>query len=310
MVSAVVLMSAYNGEAYLREQIESILSQRGDFQLTLHIRDDGSSDGTRGILKTYEDRENIIITYGENIGITASYFELMRTAGKYDYYALSDQDDVWLPDKLAAAIAALEKAAGNDCPLLYGCRSFLVDENLIKTGKMTQSNLRGLTVRNTMIQNILLGHNQVFNRALLTELTKEKADFSRIYAHDMWNTCLAAVTGKIIFENEPHTLYRQHSRNELGFGSGAGSLKWLAVRLKRALHGEGRLIARQFACFVESHGREMRPEDLEECRRFLTSSESFVKRVRYALRTKFYRQRKNEDFLFRVLYVLGGYRKG
>ena len=321
MKSVAVLLSAYNGEKYLREQLNSILSQKGEFTLSLYIRDDGSSDGTEDILREYEEKENVTVLRGSNIGITESYFALLRAADGHDYYALSDQDDVWLPGKTEAAVRALEEAeerwraqreasgpAQGDIPLLYGCRSNLVREDLAETGQMTQADLRGVLTCNAMIQNILLGHNQVMNRALRDRMCAEKADLSAIYAHDMWITLYAAVFGRVIFENKAYTLYRQHGHNELGFGSRAGTFRWIVVRVRRVMRGESHLVTRQLMCFYKEHGRDMKKEDRAELRRFLKERKTFAGRLRYAAGTKLYRQRKSEDFLFRILYLAGAYR--
>ena len=125
----VVLLSTYNGENYLKEQIDSILNQKSSHHIDLMVRDDGSSDGTIEILKSYEEEYpgRIKVHFKENVGYIKSYFELIREAEGYDYYALSDQDDIWLEDKMETAIEACEACAYNG-PLLYGSSSFLVNK--------------------------------------------------------------------------------------------------------------------------------------------------------------------------------------
>ena len=319
-------MSTYNGEKYLAEQIDSILAQQGDFDLHLYIRDDGSRDGTANILRSYKKQDNIHVVFGENAGITASYFELLKTVlseGRYQYFSLSDQDDVWLPDKLACAIRVLESVAAENLkqasdsenggqfeniPLLYGCQSWLVDEKLKKTGKTTQRQYRPLTIRNTAIQNILLGHNQVFNEAFARELGGRILKYEEIFAHDMWITQVASVKGKIIFENTPHTLYRQHGSNELGYGSGPGTVKWFIARIRRARGGESRQVSRQLAYFLMVYEKELDLSERNDIRMFLASSKSLFKRVKAIARIRLYRQRPMETVLFKLLYLNGGYR--
>ena len=125
-----VLLSAYNGEKYLEEQIRSILAQEHK-QLTLLIRDDGSTDHTIDIIKRYADNyENVAYYTGKNLGVQQSFFNLMKHADKTaDFYAFADQDDVWMPDKITRAIALLEKES-TDLPLLYASETKLVDEHL------------------------------------------------------------------------------------------------------------------------------------------------------------------------------------
>ena len=101
MKTVYVMLSSYNGEKYIAEQIDSILHQTG-VSVTLAIRDDGSSDGTGEILRRYaSENENVKVAFGENVGYAKSFFELIKTSPEgFDYYALSDQDDVWTEDKL------------------------------------------------------------------------------------------------------------------------------------------------------------------------------------------------------------------
>ena len=98
--SVCVLMSTYNGEQFIREQLESICSQNG-VNVTLLIRDDGSKDNTLSILKSFEEKIPMrVITDGENLGPGNSFMELVYQAGDFDFYAFSDQDDIWKNNKL------------------------------------------------------------------------------------------------------------------------------------------------------------------------------------------------------------------
>ena len=105
-----VLLSAYNGEQYIEDQVRSILNQESIDSLTIIVRNDGSKDGTVDILqKLRKEQNNIEILDEQNIGFAASFLRLLEYAYNkgYDYYAFSDQDDYWLPEKLSIAIKAL-----------------------------------------------------------------------------------------------------------------------------------------------------------------------------------------------------------
>ena len=133
-----VLMSVYNGEKYLKEQLDSILGQKG-CDVMLLIRDDGSVDGSAEILQKYFDSGQKAKFYpaigGKNIGAVQSFFELLYAARDLpcDYIALADQDDIWKEDKLAAAVGAMEKEretqkkAGRGEPCLYASEVQPVD---------------------------------------------------------------------------------------------------------------------------------------------------------------------------------------
>ena len=110
MYTVQVLLSTYNGEAYLKEQLDSILNQK-NVAVKLFVRDDGSSDGTVDILRAYAAlHDNICYLCGENCGVVASFFRLFELSDPdVDFYALSDQDDVWDEDKLSIACQKLEQ---------------------------------------------------------------------------------------------------------------------------------------------------------------------------------------------------------
>lgn len=302
-----VLLSAYNGEKYIAQQIESIMKQTVAKHITLLVRNDGSTDNTADILsrlqKTYS---NIKVINGSNIGLITSFFELLRIGLKkydFDYYSFSDQDDYWLPDKLETAINFLAKE-DNKQPLLYGCRSKLVDELLNPTGYLTQQQNRPINFYNTAIQNILPGHNQVLNKKLAEIILQHNVQSDKIYSQDLWITNVAAVTGKIIFDNKPHTLYRMHGRNQLGYGkSKLGRIKSHIIRLQAK---ETQKIASQLNFFVITYDDYLSIEKIRETISFF-KEKNFIKRLYNIKKLKFYRQNKNENKIFKIIYTLGFY---
>lgn len=301
----VVLLSTYNGEKYLKEQIDSILNQKSFHQIDLMVRDDGSSDGTKTILKFYEEKypERVKVNFEKNIGYIHSFFELIREAEGYDYYALSDQDDIWLEDKIETAIKACE-GEGYEGPLLYGSSSFLVNDKLEIMGE-TQKNLKGITWDNLLIQNFFPGHTQVFNHALC-EILKADVDCSKIYVHDFWITYMAFLHGKVIFDNESHTYYRQHGTNTVGFGK--NSVEWIVERIRRIGHSDNKKIAVQIQYFYDTCAEDMDEELKTKVEEFIRSQSNFWKRSSYLFRTNLYRQKSFETILFKILYLLGGYK--
>lgn len=301
----VVLLSTYNGEQFLEEQIHSILNQKSVHQIDLWIRDDGSTDRTIEILKRLETQfpSRVKVYYDENIGYIKSFFELIKRAEGYDYYALSDQDDIWQDDKLEIAVNQCEEC-GYEGPLLYGSSSFLVNEQLEVMGE-TQKNLRGITWDNLLIQNFFPGHTQVFNDSLC-QMLKEDIDCSKIYVHDFWITYVAFLFGKTIFDNQSHTLYRQHGTNTVGFGK--NRLEWIRERLRRIEKSDNKKIAAQIGYFYEKYHAVMDDGLKRKIEDFVSSQCSFVSRLIYICKTPLYRQKRFETILFKLLYLLGGYK--
>ena len=99
-MKVLVLMSTYNGEKYLREQIDSILGQRG-VEVSLLVRDDGSTDATLTTLDEYKESGRLDYYCGNNLGPARSFMHLLQNAPASDFYAFSDQDDKWMDDKLS-----------------------------------------------------------------------------------------------------------------------------------------------------------------------------------------------------------------
>ena len=297
-----ILLSAYNGEKYLTEQAESILTQEGDFDLTLRIRDDGSKDATPDAVRALSEKYPGRVEYlrGENLGCNGSFFALIDGASGYDVYGLSDQDDKCLPGKVEAAVKALKDVKG---PALYACPSLTADADLNPVG-VTRKKLRDITPANTLIQNICPGHNQFFNNELLALIQKPR-DVSRIYVYDLWIAGLAALYGQILFDDTPRTLYRQHTANELGYGKGRLGRIFKAGR--RALAGEGEKNKMQMAYFTEVNREALERTDLASAVDAFLMAKGFGSRLRVLLHCPFYRQSRLESFLFRLAYLLGKY---
>ena len=299
-----VLLSAYNGEALLEEQLRSILAQKCGAEITVRVRDDGSADGTAALVQKLQEIHpgRIELIRGENLGYNGSFFTLLSGAYGYDYYALCDQDDVWMEDKLQSALDFLEKEDPGT-PLLYACPSVMTDADLHPIGE-TRRKEREITIRNTQVQNICPGHNQVLNQTLL-ELVRGPWETSEMYVYDLWIANTAALYGKILFDDSPHTFYRQHGTNELG-SSGSRIGKLLKAG-KRAFAGEGEKNRRQMAYFARCHELALKKAGVyEDILRFL-SARRFGQRTKLVLRFPFYRQSRVETAALKLAVWLGKY---
>lgn len=204
MYNIAVLLSTYNGEKYLREQIESILHQK-NVQIHLFIRDDGSSDNTVLILKEYKEKyDNIVLLLEENVGYQKSFLKLVFSVGEYDFYAFADQDDVWKNEKL---ISAINKLKNMNEPAMYYSMMTQVDANL-KIISEQQKPIRPLSKERVLFQNFVQGSTIVFNYKLYRLIIRYYPDFN--IAHDIWIPCLATYFGKVIFDLDSYILYRRH----------------------------------------------------------------------------------------------------
>ena len=209
-----VVMSTYQGERFIDQQIASILEQLPADGLLL-VRDDGSGDGTAARVEAFQD-PRIRLTRGENVGFARSFFLLLASVpAEADCVMLADQDDVWLPGKIAKACESVRAVAG---PALYFSRLQLVDEELRPLG-LTAGWPRGPSFQNALAENIVTGCTIALNRPAL-ELVLRLGDVRSVRFHDWWIYLVVAAFGRVIADPTPTMLYRQHGRNVIGRGSG------------------------------------------------------------------------------------------
>lgn len=215
-----ILLATYQGEAYLRDQLESIAAQ--DHQAwRLWISDDGSRDGTLAICQIFAAEYpagQVRLMNGPSRGSTANFFHLLHAVvpeTEQDLVAFADQDDVWLPQKLSRGLQGLRSLPVRDGqPALYGALTRLVDAELRPQG-LSILPRRPMGFGNALLQNVVSGNTMVFNTALLKRLRLIQPQ------HAVWHDWSAyqAVTGcggQMHFDAEPCLLYRQHASNLIG----------------------------------------------------------------------------------------------
>lgn len=238
MKNVSVIMSTYNGEKYIREQIDSILSQK-NVNITLYIRDDGSTDSTREIIREIaRENENVVIFEEKNIGWVRSFLDCTKKAGVADFYAFSDQDDIWLEDKLYRAISMLEKSSNKIS--LYAGNVWVTDEklNIIKSYCPLNENrvaIRGMK-RLVLEDGMPGGLTYVFTpeaRSLLLRLVPG-GEFGHDYL--LFRICL--FFGEVIYDSEPKVLYRQHGDNSIG--APGGRMTWIKNGIKKIVKRQER----------------------------------------------------------------------
>jgi glycosyltransferase involved in cell wall biosynthesis len=292
-------MSTYDGERHLREQVDSILDQRGvDVQLT--VRDDGSSDGTVELLRDL----GVAVEQGTNVGLPHAFFRLVEDSdGTADLWALSDQDDVWLPHKLDRAAQAL---AGVEGPGMYCARVLVTDEHLAPLYPHPLPG-RGPSFANALVQNVATGCTIVLNRAARDVLRGRWPAYAVM--HDAWLYLVLAGTGSVLYDAELVVQYRQHSANTVGMGR--GRLSRVAGRVRRQLTPGGPgAHGRQDAELLRTHGNLLRPAARKALEDFLGSRRSLRSRCRYAVWGEAHRQTSGSDLVLKGLQVLDRVRRG
>ena len=222
-----ILLATYNGENYLVEQLESILSQTySNFRLL--ISDDCSTDGTRKILEEYKEKDSRIQLFfqGKNLGVIKNFEYLLKKV-ESKYYMLSDQDDIWKENKIEKSV---EKLENSESDLVYTDLE-VVDANLNVTYE-SYWKLKGIYKKIKKYNNFeaLYLNNFVTGCTLISkeEYIRDVLplpDTSKFVLHDYWIALIVSQKGKISYIEEPLIKYRQHKNNKIGSKKQSDSLK-------------------------------------------------------------------------------------
>lgn len=287
-----ILMSTYNGERFLREQIESLLHQNWK-NLEILIRDDGSNDRTPDILQEYGAKyNNIKIFLEKNQGVNRSFFALLEKSDA-DYVAFCDQDDIWLEEKLESAVRKLKREQG---PALYCSNKILVDSK----GNLMRKQDRKTRVPgfgNAVVECICTGCTAVMNRKL-AEIIKDRLPRNAIL-HDWWCYLAAAYVGKVIFDEQAYIKYRQHEKNVVGAKAGF----WGEVRAKAAYLKKSRgKLEKQLTDFARLYqGNDKKDALVQE----VLAAKRFPGRIKILWNRRIYRQSRLDEIVMRILFLSG-----
>ena len=230
-----VLLAVFNGEKYLREQIDSIINQTVS-DVRIVIRDDGSSDSSNEIIDEYAKKfpERISVIFGAPTGGAASNFAEMLKVTDDDYIMFADQDDVWFENKVQNTFDAMLKLEGGniDTPVLVHTDLTVTDDklNIISDSFFKYQKIYpdDLSLNRLLVQNYVTGCTVMINRALKNRALPMP---DGVAMHDWWLALSAAAFGKISTVFEPTMYYRQHENNEVGAKAGGG-IGFLIRKLK------------------------------------------------------------------------------
>lgn len=301
-----VLLATYNGETYLEEQLASLVAQtrRAD---KIFIRDDGSKDSTREIIKTWAERhpEIVVVDDGEHLGAASSFFALLEAASDaFDIYFFCDQDDVWLPFKIERALASFERADAHT-PFLYFSRLKIVDASL---GELALSPLAPtLGFGNALVQNVVTGCSSAINNAAREKIIGAKPLQRQIYMHDWWCYLVVSAFGVVHYDDKPTILYRQHASNVVGAASSelgalerriknAASPKWMASRPSATAQK-----------FLDAYRNDLEPRVLSLLEVFVGGKTRVTSRLALCASRQLWRQTLKESLILRATLLLNLY---
>ena len=275
-----VILSTYNGEKYIKEQIESIMEQSfKNFDLFIH--DDGSNDTTPKIIKAFADRyENIhIIVEKRKLGYPKCFIEMLKMVENYRFYAFCDQDDVWNKKKLANGVNAL-CTLNEKKPLLY---------YLSLTDVLFGGEAMGMTFMfNDVSRNALIKAN---------ENGSFKDWFLKIY-------CSAC--GDTIYDPEPSAMYRRHDEAVTGESNPSGKIKRYCSQIKEIFFSKNTFNEQKkiITLLKKEYFDEISREDQRLLELFSTS-DSAINRMKKVFYKKRFRRKILDELGYRLAFLLG-----
>jgi glycosyltransferase involved in cell wall biosynthesis len=269
-----VLLASYNGEKYIREQLDSILNQTFS-DLSIVISDDLSTDSTPAIIREYEEQYPGRVRSLRNSERSGSaqnnFFRLLKSEAA-DYIMLCDQDDVWLPDKVEVTLREMKKLEaewGEGVPLLvHGDLSVTDKEGGILHKSMAE--YQKIAVHDNrfshyLVENNITGNTVMINRVLLGFLADVPKE---CVMHDWWLGLLASCFGRISYIDRPLVLYRQHGENQMGSKSGKEQYAE-RIRNQDVVRENYRKMFVQAQMFLKLYGNEMSLDQREVLEHFI-----------------------------------------
>lgn len=293
-------MSTYNGAKYLREQIESLLSQT--IKVEILVRDDGSTDSTQQILDDYAKRGILTWYKGENLGPGKSFFDLVQKAPVADYYAFADQDDIWHKEKIQKAIEMLA-VYSNTIPSLY-CGDYIPVDSMLRPIQIKkQAKAITPSLGSALVECIAPGCTFVFNYKTLEMFRQYKNNF--IYAHD-WDLyrIFMAVGGNLIYDVNAYILYRQHNNNVVGIQQCMIG-KWLH-RLNNYRNSLYRRRCSSTAKYIKHvYGQVIPKYNMAQLDILIGIPEKWICRFRFICSKNFRRSNIIDNSVFKLLALIG-----
>lgn len=293
-----ILLSTYNGENYIREQLASFLNQSYR-NIEIVVRDDGSKDNTVEIVKKYQEKHNNIrIVEGKNLGFIKSFFELLKL-GDADYYAYADQDDVWLPNKIELAVNSLNQLDDSKPNMAFSNVDYY-DTSMTFIGNGEKNKTYSFT--NSLYECCSQGMTMVINQKARDTILDNLP--SKCLFHDWWTYMICSSLGEIAYDDVVTVKYRRDKKNATA--EGQGFLAVLIWRIKNLFGKNGFSdIRTQQKEFKNNFYNKLTEEDKKVLDIFVQEKYNFIKAVKKAFYPKKIRRKLTADIAVRVLFILG-----
>jgi len=301
-----ILLSTYNGEKFLQQQIDSLLNQTCP-QINIIIRDDGSTDSTIDIISricAQDKRVRFIDDTLAGMGAGKSFLELLKHS-EAPYIMFCDQDDVWKPEKVEISLHAI---SDQNQPCLAHSDLQVVDEqlNTIAESYIARSGLaKEPSFDSLLVQNNVTGCTVIFNDKLRSLALEMQPSF--ITMHDWWLALLASMYGTVLFIDKPLIMYRQHSNNVVG---SRGLIQKVAKRFFSSksfvsLYSNPMNQALELHRFVSDHQAiEPVSHHVKILEKFVGYNGNILRRLKFCFESHYHKSSLGRDFMFRLMFLL------
>ncbi len=306
-IHVTVLMSTYNGDRFIEQQVESVLNQTG-VNVSLIIRDDGSDDGTRDYLEEISRIDNVLVHYGsDRLGPAKSFITLLNMVDNLTYVAFCDQDDLWDDNKLIRAVTHLMDSQSPEpmnasMPMLYCSALKLSDQQMQPLG--TWSNPPANKFAEPVYQNCVAGNTAVMNAAAASLIQGIEISDNMIM-HDWWLYLITTMAGgKIIYDYHPAIHYRQHLQNVRGVAS-IGKL--IVEHIREVAGGAGiKSVVSQFNGALECLGETVTDDYRKYGAQLNNSMASRIGRIKFVLSGKIKARTFSRQLLLNISFLIHG----
>ncbi len=293
-----VLISTYNGEKFIEEQLNSI--NRQSFQnFHVYIRDDGSQDHTveiiRRWIKNTENENRYTLLVEKNLGFCGSFFELLKLAETGDFWAFCDQDDIWYEKKLERAIEIIQPT-DNNVPIAYHANFKLVNKDGKKIGYY-HANKNKYSFRKSITSSICYGFAMVINRQMRDEVLK--SNWHQIQSHDWYISMIAMGFGKLLFDDQEVAEHRMHESNN--------SPSTLLQKIKKGVGmiSNTSIYTKNSREYYRSYKDQLSKENQIILGRFLNKRYSFIQSIYKACYPGRWNDKVSVEIMLRVLMLIG-----
>lgn len=300
-----VVLATYNGEKFLKRQLDSIVNQTYE-NIDIYIRDDGSKDNTVAFVEEYIKQNSsgrrivLLDNGGVNLRCPQSFYEILRRCDEADYYSFCDQDDEWYPEKIAWAVERLEKEDNNEILLYYTACDYYTDKGEFIRRSPRQK--ERLELSDVIYYTPGSGFTMVINEKARQELLLKVKLGAEL--HDRWLIRGAVCFGKVLYDERSSATHIRHEEAVTSGDAGTGNL--IKYFVKQEILGPGaKEDKKSLQYFYDTFEEKLSEEQKKELSVFAKTGFSVPNWFRKVFYPKRLRARTPGEVALRILFILG-----